>query len=70
MIGFLLFAIASRPDLGTTQPLIQWQPGALFPGIKLPGCVTDYSPLPSAEVKNAWSYTPTPSIRLHGVGLT
>jgi hypothetical protein len=40
-----------------------------FPGIKLPGREADHSPPSSAEVKNAWSYTSTPTIRLHGVGL-
>jgi len=29
----------------------------------------DYSPPSIAEVKNAWSYTSSPSIRLHGVVL-
>jgi hypothetical protein len=30
----------------------------------------DHSPPFSAEVKNAWSYTSTPPIRLHGVVLS
>jgi hypothetical protein len=57
--GFLLFATASRPPLGLTQPPIQWEPGALIPGVKRPGREADYSPPSSAEVKNAWSYTST-----------
>jgi hypothetical protein len=30
--------------LGSTQPLIQWIPGALFLGVKWPGCEADHSP--------------------------
>jgi len=29
----------------------------------------EHSPTPSAEVKNAWSYIPTHTLRLHGVVL-
>jgi hypothetical protein len=35
--------------------------GALSLGIKWPGREADHSPPSSAEVKNAWSYTSTPS---------
>jgi hypothetical protein len=35
-----------------------------------PGGEADHSPPSSAEVKNAWSYSSTPPIRLHGVVLT
>jgi hypothetical protein len=43
-----------------------------FPGGggKRPGREADHSPPSSAEVKNAWSYTSTPPIRLNGVVLT
>jgi hypothetical protein len=41
-----------------------------FPGVKRPGREADHSPPSSVEVKNAWSYTSTPSIRLHGVVLS
>jgi hypothetical protein len=34
---------------------------------KRPGSEADRSPASSAEVKNEWSYTSTPPIRLHGV---
>jgi hypothetical protein len=61
---------ASRPDLGPTQPPIQWVLGALSLGIKPPGCEADYSLPSSAEVKNAWSCTSTPQIHLHGVVLS
>jgi len=40
-----------------------------FPGGKSAECDADTSPPPSAEVKNAWSYTSTPIKRLHGVVL-
>jgi hypothetical protein len=50
----------SRPDLGPTQPPIQWVPGALSPGVKRPGREDDHSPPTSAEVKNTWIYTSTP----------
>jgi hypothetical protein len=46
--------------LGPSQPPIQWVLGALSLGIKQLGHEADHSPPPSAEVKNAWSYTSTP----------
>jgi hypothetical protein len=67
MKGFLLFAIASRPVLGPTHPPIQLGPEVLSLGVKWPGREADHSPPHSAEVKNAWNYTFTPPIRLHGV---
>jgi hypothetical protein len=45
-----LFATAYRPALGT-----------LFPGVKRPGRQADQSPPPSADIKNEWSCTFTPS---------
>jgi hypothetical protein len=68
LLIFLLIT-ASRPALGPTQPPIQWVPGALSVGVKRLGREADGSPLSSAEVKNAWFYTSTPPIRLHGVVL-
>jgi hypothetical protein len=35
-----------------------------------PGLETDHSPPSMAEVKNAWSYTCTSPVRLHGVMLS
>jgi hypothetical protein len=42
-------------------------PMAYSLGVNLPGREADHSPPSSAEVKNAWSYTSTPPLRLHGV---
>jgi hypothetical protein len=66
-LGIVLYTTASRPAVGPTQPPIQWVPGALSLGVKRPVREADHSPPSSAEVKNAWSYTSTPPIRLHGM---
>jgi hypothetical protein len=68
-LGIVSFTTVSRPALEPTQPPIQWVPGALSLGVKRPECEADHSPPSSDEVKNAWSYTSTPPIRLHGVVL-
>jgi len=54
-----VFATASKPTLGPTQPPIQW-----IPAVKQSGREADHSPLASTGVKNAWSYTSIPPIRL------
>jgi hypothetical protein len=59
-MGIFLFTTGSRTVVGTTQPPIQWVPGALFLEVKRPRREADHSPPSSAEVKNAWSYTSTP----------
>jgi hypothetical protein len=41
-----------------------------FPGVKRQGREADHSPPSSADIKNAWSYTSTPPIRLHDVVLS
>jgi len=69
MIGFFLFASTSRPAQGATQPPIQWVMGDCYPGVKRPGREADHSPPPRAKVKNAWSYTSAPLVRIHGVVL-
>jgi hypothetical protein len=66
-MSFFLLATTPRQAQGATQPPIQWVLGALTPGIKGPGREVDHLPPASAEVKNGWSYTSTPPIRLHGV---
>jgi hypothetical protein len=50
---FFLFAIASRPALGPTQPRIQRVTMALSPGVKRQGRKA------GAEVKNEWHYAST-----------
>jgi hypothetical protein len=62
------FKARASPALGSTQPPIQWEPGALSPGEKRPGREADHSPPAGAEVKKVWIYTSTP-IRFHGVML-
>jgi hypothetical protein len=69
-LGIFLFTTVSRPAMGPTQPPIQWVLVALSLGVKCPTYEADYSPPTGAEVKSAWSYTSTPSIRLHGVVLS
>jgi hypothetical protein len=66
----IFFTTMSRPALGPTQPPSQWVPGALSLGVKRPGHEADHSPPSCAEVKNAWSYTSTPPIRLRGMVLS
>jgi hypothetical protein len=56
-----LFSMSSWLALGSTQPPIQWAPGALSPGIKRPGREADHSPPASDEVKKMWIYISTPS---------
>jgi hypothetical protein len=63
------FSTAFRPVLGLNQTPIQWLPVAISSGVKRPGREADHSHLSSAEAKNAWSYTSSPLIGLHGVVL-
>jgi hypothetical protein len=69
-LGIFLFTTASRTALEPTKPPIYWVAGAPSLGVKRPGREADHSPPSSAEVKNAWSYTSTPPIGLHGVVLS
>jgi hypothetical protein len=60
--------ISSRPSrlvLGPTQTITQWVLMAVSPGAKRLGPETDHSTSLIAEVKIAWSFTPT----LHDVVL-
>jgi hypothetical protein len=57
---FFLFATASRPALGPSQPPIHWRRGAYTSELKRSRREADHSPIPSAEFKNAWNYTSTP----------
>jgi hypothetical protein len=60
-VGSRIFSSPRRPDRpwGSTQPPIQWVPGALSPGVKRPGREADQSPPASAEVKKMWIYSST-----------
>jgi hypothetical protein len=63
------FTTASRTALEPTQPPVQWVTVVLSLGVKRPEREADHSPPSRAEVKNEWSYTATPLIRLSGVVL-
>jgi hypothetical protein len=54
-----LFCKSLRLALGSTQPPIQWVPGALSSGVKRPGREAEHSPATSVEVKKMWIYTST-----------
>jgi hypothetical protein len=69
-LGIVLFTTTSRTALGPTQPPVQWVLGALSLGVKRPERGADHSPQSGAEAKNAWNYTSTPAIHLHGVVLS
>jgi len=60
MLGFFLFAIASRPALRPTRNPIQWMPGVLTPGMERSGHRADHSPPFIAEVNNEWRYSSIP----------
>jgi hypothetical protein len=59
MMGFFLFATASRPALGPADSPVQWVPGLFSPGVRRPEREADHSPPSSAEVRNAWRCTST-----------
>jgi hypothetical protein len=65
-VKYILHVFQSR--LGPTQPLVQWVPGALCPGVKRPRREADHSPPTSAKVKKTDLYIHSP-IRLHGITL-
>jgi hypothetical protein len=65
-----LFVTASRTALGSTQPPIQWVPGAFSLEVKWPGREADRSPPSSAEVKEWVALYLHSAIRLHGVVLS
>jgi len=68
-MGIFLFTDVFRPALGPIQPAVQWVPGTLSLQVERPGREADHLPPPSAEAKNAWSYTSTPLIHLHDMVL-
>jgi hypothetical protein len=54
-----LFSKTLRLTLGSTLPPTQWAFKSSFPGVKQPGCKSDYSSAYSAKLKNEWSYIST-----------
>jgi hypothetical protein len=66
------FSFCVRQALVSTQPLIQWVPGARSPGSKaMLGRDADHSPLSSAEVKNKqelYLLSPQPPMVCSGTG--
>jgi hypothetical protein len=68
-MGFFTFGTVSRLALRLTKPPIQWVPEALTLLLKWLGLEAGHSPPSSTEVRNVWSYTSTPPVRLHGVML-
>jgi hypothetical protein len=69
--GWEFFSLPPRPDrLWNPPSLLSNVYYGFFPGVKRPGREADHSVPFSAEVKNVWSCTSTPPIRLHGVVLS
>jgi hypothetical protein len=68
-LGILLFDTVSRPAVGRPAP-IQWVPGALSVGLKLPGHEVDDIPPSSAEIKECVELHLHSPIRLHDVVLS
>jgi hypothetical protein len=60
-VGSRIFSSLRRPDRlwGSLNLLSNGVPGALSPGVKLPGREADHSLATSSEVKKMWIYTPT-----------
>jgi hypothetical protein len=65
-MGFFLFSTASRPALWAY--LVSYKVG--YQGSFYVGGEAERSHPSGTEVKNVWSYTSTPPIRLHGVVLS
>jgi hypothetical protein len=70
--GSEFFSSPPRPDRLWGPPILlsNGYKGFFFLGLRRPGCGALHSSPSSAEVKNAWSYTSTPPICLHGVVLS
>jgi hypothetical protein len=64
---FLFFKMSTMSP-GLSQPAMQWVWGYNPGGRVDRGMGIDYSPSSSDEVKNEWSYTSTPLVRIRGVG--
>jgi hypothetical protein len=55
-----LFSTSSGPFLGSTQPPVQWIPGALSPGVKRQGREADHSPPIKPRLRKRGSIHPLP----------
>jgi hypothetical protein len=65
--GFLFFCRRYQTASEVHPVFFSVGTGRSYPGLKRPGREANKSPPPSAEVRNAWSYTSSHSVRLHGV---
>jgi len=65
--GIVLVTTASRPALRTTQPPIQWLPGAICPWVRRPGREANHHNLES-RLKIRGAMPPLP-LHIHGVVL-
>ena len=61
-----LFLNSSRTNLRPTKASAEWV-SVFFPDVNRPTRGVGNLPLPSAEIKKVWSYTPAPPIRLRHV---
>jgi hypothetical protein len=62
----IYFYLLSRPALGPSQLLIQWEPGTLSWSVKRPGPEGDDSSRSNAGVRNGIAITELP-IRIHAL---
>jgi hypothetical protein len=66
---FFLFRHPVHAESETDTPSYPMRTQHNYPRVRQPEREADYSPPPSNEVKNAWSYNSSPPIGLHGVVL-
>jgi hypothetical protein len=65
-IEIFIFSELPRPAMGPPSFLLN-EYRAYFSAVKRAGCVEYHSPPSTAQIKNEWSYSSTPNIRLHSV---
>jgi len=56
----VFLSLSPLPDRLWSPPDLHWVPGTLSPAVKRPGLKAGHLLKPSTEVRNPWSYTPTP----------
>jgi hypothetical protein len=54
ILDCFIFATASRPAVGPTQPPLQWVLWAITPGVELSQSKVDHYPPSSSKIKNVW----------------